>query len=274
MFKENKTSNKLDILDTFVLSGVLTVLFTRAFLKISGFPTLGSDFLHIAHVLWGGLFLTSAVLLLLLSDKVNKMFAAFLGGVGLGLFIDEVGKFITKDNNYFYEASFMVIYLVFISIWFLSRLILVKTHKVAFLSPAEWPKPLWATKAIYFWAGSQAIIGLVLLIAMISSFQTTEKVVDITGIGLVLGCVYALSLGVGVLRMHQNKLSEAARILRGATLFAILLVYPFVFFEYPFIGTVGVISTVIITIALSKVRLIDLFGNLYLYQIIHRRLKH
>ena len=57
-----KLSDKLDLLDTFVLTGVLTVLVTRSFLKISGFPQLGNDYLHIAHVLWGGLFLSSLLL--------------------------------------------------------------------------------------------------------------------------------------------------------------------------------------------------------------------
>jgi hypothetical protein len=37
-----------------------------------------------------------------------------LSGVGVGLFIDEVGKFITQQNNYFFPAAAPIIYAVFL----------------------------------------------------------------------------------------------------------------------------------------------------------------
>ena len=33
----------------------VTVIATRVFLELSGYPQIGNDVLHIAHALWGGL---------------------------------------------------------------------------------------------------------------------------------------------------------------------------------------------------------------------------
>ncbi len=81
---------------------MLTVTLIRLFLAITGYPQLGWGELHIAHVLWGGLALFSAVLLaLVLTNRWAYSLSAILAGVGVGLFIDEVGKFITQSNDYF-----------------------------------------------------------------------------------------------------------------------------------------------------------------------------
>lgn len=95
--------------------GVLTVLTTRLFLNIFNSPQVAFGSWHIAHMLWGGLLMLICQLLLLVyyNQKIREIAAVF-GGIGWGLFIDEVGKFLTKDNNYLFRPAIIFIYISFV----------------------------------------------------------------------------------------------------------------------------------------------------------------
>jgi hypothetical protein len=98
-----------------LLSFAASVAGTRLFLELTGYPQLGGRGLHIAHVLWGGLLLFIATLLpLLFANRWVYPLTAALSGLGIGLFIDEVGKFITTNNDYFFPAAAPIIYAFFI----------------------------------------------------------------------------------------------------------------------------------------------------------------
>lgn len=95
----------------------LTVSGTRFFLEITGYPKIGSGGLHIAHVLWGGLiWFVGSLFPLLFTNKRSFDLSAVLTGVGSGLFMDEIGKFTTADNNYFFPADAAMVYAFFLLI--------------------------------------------------------------------------------------------------------------------------------------------------------------
>jgi hypothetical protein len=98
-----------------LLSFAASVSVTRLFLELTGYPQLGNSTLHIAHVLWGGLLLfISALLMLIYANRWVYRLGAVLAGVGVGLFMDEVGKFITQTNDYFYPPAASIIYVFFL----------------------------------------------------------------------------------------------------------------------------------------------------------------
>jgi hypothetical protein len=112
------------LLERFLVAAVVTVLVIRGYLQAMNYPQIGGHGLHIAHMLWGGLLMVVAIALLLafLGNWIQRV-AALVGGIGFGLFIDELGKFITSDNNYFYEPTFALMYVIFVLLFLAFRVI-------------------------------------------------------------------------------------------------------------------------------------------------------
>jgi hypothetical protein len=98
-----------------LLSFAASVALTRLFLELTGYPQIGGGELHIAHVLWGGLLLFGAALLpLIFANRWIYVVGSLLAGAGVGLFIDEVGKFITSSNDYFHPIAAPIVYVFFL----------------------------------------------------------------------------------------------------------------------------------------------------------------
>lgn len=113
-----------DSLELFLVSAVSAVLGIRFYLYLSGYPQIGGGGLHIAHMLWGGLLmLVAMILLLMVLNRSAHRVAAVVGGLGFGTFIDELGKFVTRDNNYFFQPTVAIIYVILVLLYLGFRLL-------------------------------------------------------------------------------------------------------------------------------------------------------
>ena len=111
-----------ELVELFLIASVISVLAIRAFLTVADFPQVGAKGLHIAHVIWGGLFMVLALLMLFsFLGRMVQSLAAVLAGVGFGTFVDELGKFVTSDNDYFFRPTIGIIYIIFIAVFLLLR---------------------------------------------------------------------------------------------------------------------------------------------------------
>lgn len=111
-------------LDSFFVSAITAVLGIRWFLKITNYIQIGGTYFHIAHVLWGGMFMLIALIILIaFINQRSRQVASVIGGFGFGLFIDEIGKFITHDNNYFYQPAIAIVYIIFVLLYLSIQLI-------------------------------------------------------------------------------------------------------------------------------------------------------
>ncbi len=109
-------------LDLFLVCAIGSVLGNRVFLIITGYPQLGNGTLHISHAIWGALMMVIALVFAIsFLAPNNRTFIAFIGGCGFGWFIDELGKFITRDVNYFFKPTIALIYMTFIAMYLAFR---------------------------------------------------------------------------------------------------------------------------------------------------------
>ena len=111
-------------LELFLVAAVASMLAIRAYLKVTDYPQLGVSGLHIAHLLWGGLLMLGAIMVVIaFLGRFPQRLGAAVGGVGFGVFVDELGKAITTDNNYMYKPTIALIYIIFVLLFLLIHFI-------------------------------------------------------------------------------------------------------------------------------------------------------
>ena len=92
--------------EAFTIIAIATILITRLYLRSTGYPQVGGGDLHIAHALYGGALMMLALLIgWLVLGFGARMVCVVLGGIGFGLFLDEVGKFVTKEQRLLLRPS-------------------------------------------------------------------------------------------------------------------------------------------------------------------------
>lgn len=118
-----------DYFENFFVFSILSIVGIRIFLHLTGYPQLGGGGFHIAHMLWGGLLMMVALFLFFFFlNKALHQLGSILGGIGFGTFIDELGKFITADNNYFYQPTFSLIYIIFVLLYLSFHIVRIKSN--------------------------------------------------------------------------------------------------------------------------------------------------
>jgi hypothetical protein len=108
--------------ELFFVSAVATILLVRGILAATGWPQLGGGKIHFAHLLWGGVgMLLAFILFMAMQGRLWDFLATLSAGIGFGLFLDELGKFITSDNDYFFQPAVAIMYVLFVVLFFVFR---------------------------------------------------------------------------------------------------------------------------------------------------------
>jgi hypothetical protein len=99
-------------------------MLVRLYLYLAGYPKVGGGGLHVAHMIWGALLMVIALVIAIsFVGYAARWATAVVGGLGFGLLIDEVGKFLTSDNNYFFKPAAAIIYVSFMALFLTARAI-------------------------------------------------------------------------------------------------------------------------------------------------------
>ena len=264
-----------------IVSSVATVVAVRIGLQISGYPRIAGGSLHIAHLLWGGLLmLASALVLLTYLSRPMMRLGAVLAGVGFGLFIDELGKFITAENDYFFRPALSLIYICFALLFLLRRSIRssrrldeaeVKVNAALDIGGGAGDRYLaakrraaalldrrWIATSVVLIFLVQALVYVVALVLVVI-FEITGAEKQSTPVGpqelpiaiaaVVAAVCYSAAVVFGAVRLLASRMAGVIWLSR-ATLFNLLLVQPFQFYQQQMSALLGLLLNLVAYVVL------------------------
>lgn len=223
-------------MDVYLASALIAVVLTRLLLKLTDYPQLGGEGFHIAHVLWGGLLMAIGTLLLLLAQHPNRRIAAAVSGSGFGLFIDEVGKFVTRDVDYFYKPAALIIYITFLVIWVVSRYIITRANNHPFVAGVDWPRNKWMRRALLIFLPLLALGAIRDVLQLLASASSTPPF-GLYGTHLlghvlyVINIIYIFIIIWAFARLAIGKKKNALTLIRVAMVFGLLTLLPAIFYR-------------------------------------------
>ena len=234
-FLSQKVYDARNLLDVYLVSALIAVVVTRLFLKLTDYPQLGGEGFHIAHVLWGGLLMAVGTLMLLLSQNPNRRLAAVIGGAGFGLFIDEVGKFVTSDVDYFYKPAALIIYLTFLVIWIVSRWIVTRANNHPFVEDVAWPQNKWMRRAMAVFLPLLAIGAVfeVIELAADAFAQPPFTTYGASILGYILYAVdviYTVAILSALVLFVRGQRKRCLTVIRAALAFGLVTLLPATFY--------------------------------------------
>jgi len=213
--------------------------------------------------------LASALVLLTYLNRSMMRLGAVLAGVGFGLFIDEVGKFVTADNDYFFRPALSLIYICFALLFLFTRSVrrtrelndaeakanavledsdgtrnryVAAKHRAAALLDKRW----LSTGVILIFLLQAVAYVVALVLVVIFELSDAEKEtsplarqeVPLAIAALVCAVTYSALVVFGLIRLVASRIAGVIWLGR-ATLFNLLLVQPFQFYQQQISALLG-----------------------------------
>ena len=267
-----KRKNASELVLTVMIWAILGLLGTRLYLEIMGYPQIAKGDWHIAHALAGGLVMTIGMMMnLIFSGEIVKKTAAGVFGLGLGLFIDEIGKYLSKDNNYFFQPAIMLIYIFFIILFLIYKYLEKRELYKGAVGEREthwrWENRMWnwIRKVTYQKVFRRKIVIYALLVVAVWHvvggigdavylFGIVKNDNDITMLSLKSFAEFlvALMLGIGIYMVSRKKQKRGLKFFRYGLLMNVFLASVFKFYFEQLSAIVGVGFSVAIYYGLER----------------------